>query len=308
MEIKEVNYEFCTELNIIKNVKFEVIIEKIVMEEAILKVCIGEIVLKEAQLEDKEATNVDEDGISSDVETESTKENLIEAEIEKHIPRDAVHDNRLESLETKFPEKNREYNESRSDKGIPRRNSLLRKTEFEKIENKECRIETSADIDHQADSLRNKNEILPVMITKDKRKSPKKETNERKSKINEPIRTLVNISRIDTSEVCSPEKFQVCIPERIPTVKLNPTDLNDIQNCTNVCKNVATHSYIEEDISVAVTKEYSSSKLQKEFTRCRLQATEQNRNVVKVAIAIGIFTVLAILFSTLVVVRTEDTV
>merc|ERR1739844_468750 len=156
--------------------------------------------------------------------------------------------------------------------------------ECEEIENKE----TSANVVHQAD------ERLPMMNTKAKIKAQKKETFEIKSKINDPIRTLVNISGIDRSEVCSTQKFQVSIPEGIPTVKLNPTDLNDIQNCTNVCKNVS-HSYIEEDISVAVTNDYSSSKLQKEFTRCQLQSTEQNRNVLKAVIAIGIFTALAIL-------------
>ena len=316
MEIKEVNYEVCIDLNIREHVKFEVIIEEIVMEEAIYKVCIVEIVLKEAQLVGNEATNDVEDEISLEVETESNNENLTEAEIEKHIPLDAVHDNRLESLETEFHEKNRKYNESKSDKRIPRTYSLLRKTEFEECEDNILSfnnqnhsalvgIETSANVDHQVDRLRNKNEGLPEIVTKDKLKAQKKETCELKSKINEPIRTHVNISGIDTREVCSVQKFQVCIPEGIPAVELNPTDLNDIQNCTNVCKNVS-HSYIEEDISVAVTNDYSSSKLQKEFTRCKLQSTEQNRNVVKAVIVIGIFTALAILFSTLVVVRTED--
>ena len=78
MEIKEVNYEVCIDLNIREHVKFEVIIEEIVMEEAILKVCIVEIVLKEAQLVGKEATNDVEDEISLEVETESNNENLTE--------------------------------------------------------------------------------------------------------------------------------------------------------------------------------------------------------------------------------------
>ena len=96
----------------------------------------------------------------------------------------------------------------------------------------ECRIETSADGDHQADRLRNKNERLSVLITKDEIEDQKKESSERESEINEPIRTRINISGIDTSEVSSAKKFQVCIPEGIPAVKLNPTtDLNDIQNC-----------------------------------------------------------------------------
>jgi len=332
MEIKEVNYEVCIELNIIEQVKFGVINEEIVTDDAIFKVCIVEIVLKEAKLEGKEATNDFEDEISLEVKTESNNENLTEAEIEKCIPKDVVPDKRLESLETKFTEKDRKYNESRSDNRIPRvdSDSLLRRTKFEEckeIENistfnndnenenhselvgplQECRIETTANIDHQDVGMINKTERLAVMITKDKAKSQKEESYERKSEINEPIRSLVKISGIDTSEVCSTEKFQVCIPEGIPTVKLNPRDLNDIQNCKIVCKNVS-HSYIEEDIAVSVTNDYSSSKLQKEFRRCQMQSTEQNRNVVRAVIAIGIFTALAILFSTFIVVRTDDTV
>ena len=316
IEIKEVNYEVCIELNTIEQVKLHVIIEEIVKDEAILKVCIVEILLQEAQIEAPKITNYFEDEISS----EAHNVNLTEAEIEKRIPRDALHDKRLESLETKSPEKNRKYNESKTDKGIPQADSLLRKARIEKCQETqnistfnenhskldspgtECRIETSADGDHQADRLRNKNERLSVLITKDEIEDQKKE-----SEINEPIRTRVNISGIDTSEVSSAKKFQVCIPEGIPTVKLNPTDLNDIRNCKIVCKN-ESHSYTEEDIAVAGTNDHSSSKLQREFRRCELRSREQNRNVVKALIAIGIFTALAILFSTLVVVRTEDTV
>ena len=296
IEIKDVNDEVSIELNIKEPETFEVKIKETVIEEAISKVCIAEIILKEAKVDTIEATNNFEDDITLELESASNNENLIEAE----IPRDAVPDQRLESLETKFPEKNRKYNESKSDKGIPRADSLLRKTKLEegkKIKN----------IDYQATGLINENATLPKMIKKDKLNSPKHDSYERKSEINEPIRTLVTISGIDTSEVCSGEKFQVCIPEGIPTVELNPADLNDIQNCKIVCKNVP-HSYIEEDIAVSVTNDNSSLKLQKEFLRCQLQSTEQNRNVVKALIAIGIFTALAILFSTLVVVRTEDTV